>query len=117
MCYPDRLNQVFLNVLNNAKQAIDGMGTITIRTKEVEGNVHVAITDSGSGIPEELLTRIFDPGYTTKGVGDGTGLGLSICFHIMEDHGGNIEVDSEMGRGTTFTIVVPTEPAELAERN
>ncbi|MDP6016717.1 MAG: PAS domain S-box protein, partial [Candidatus Latescibacteria bacterium] len=110
LCYPGRLNQVFLNILNNSQQAIEGTGTITVRTRQVGEEVHVAITDTGSGIEKELLTRIFDPGYTTKGVGVGTGLGLSICFQIMEDHEGRIDVTSEVGVGSTFTIVIPIAP-------
>ena len=107
VCYPGRLNQVFLNILNNAQQAIDGTGTITVRTSRVDDEVQVAISDSGAGIPEEHLSRIFDPGFTTKGVGLGTGLGLSICYQIMTDHGGRIDVRSEVGTGSTFTVVIP----------
>lgn len=111
-CYPGRLNQVFLNVLNNAQQAIEGSGTITVTTSQVGDDVHVAIRDSGIGIPEEQISRIFDPGFTTKGVGVGTGLGLSICYQIIQDHGGRIDVDSEVGQGSTFTIVVPIQPTD-----
>ena len=110
LCYPGRLNQVFLNILNNAQQAIDGSGTISLSTRRIGADVHVAITDTGAGIPQEFLSRIFDPGYTTKGVGVGTGLGLSICYQIMQDHDGRIDVASEVGKGTTITIVVPIEP-------
>jgi PAS domain S-box-containing protein len=110
LCYPGRLNQVFLNILNNAQQAIDGPGTITVRTRREGGDVHVAISDTGAGIPTELLSRIFDPGYTTKGVGAGTGLGLSICYQIMADHDGRIDVESQQGDGSTFTVVVPIQP-------
>lgn len=109
LCYPGRLNQVFLNILNNAQQAIDGPGTITVRTRRQGDDVHVAISDTGSGIPTELLSRIFDPGYTTKGVGAGTGLGLSICYQIMADHDGRIDVESQQGDGSTFTVVVPIQ--------
>ncbi|MDA0338042.1 MAG: ATP-binding protein, partial [bacterium] len=112
LCYPGRLNQVFLNILNNAQQAIDETGTITVSTRVVGGDVHVAIADTGSGIAEESLSRIFDPGYTTKGVGVGTGLGLSICYQIMEDHGGRIDVASKVGQGTTVTIVLPLVPPD-----
>ena len=106
-CYPGKLNQVFLNVLNNAHQAIEGKGTISITTSNDESNIFIKITDSGSGIPKEELSHIFDPGFTTKGVGVGTGLGLSICYQIISDHKGEIKVESTEGKGTTFTIVLP----------
>jgi two-component system NtrC family sensor kinase len=108
-CYPGRLNQVFLNILNNAQQAIDGPGTVTVTTSVVGQDVHVIVADTGAGIPDELLSRIFDPGYTTKGVGVGTGLGLSICYQIMQDHGGRIEVSSKPDEGTSFTVVIPIQ--------
>jgi PAS domain S-box-containing protein len=105
--FPSRLNQVFLNVVNNARQAIRDKGTITIKTW-VEGNTAcIAVTDDGIGIPKENLPRIFDPGFTTKGVGVGTGLGLSICYQIVKDHRGRIDVESEVGKGTTFTVRIP----------
>lgn len=115
MCYPGRLNQVFLNILNNAQQAIEGAGTITVRTRLQQDEVHVTVEDSGAGIPEDQISRIFDPGFTTKGVGVGTGLGLSICYQIMEDHDGRIDVASEVGTGTSVTIVVPVSPAAPVE--
>ena len=106
-CYPGRLNQVFLNMLINAKQAMNDKGEITISTYKKDGKVHVAISDTGVGIAPENISRLFDPGFTTKNVGVGTGLGLSICYQIIEDHKGEILVDSEVGKGTTFTIVLP----------
>jgi signal transduction histidine kinase len=106
-CYPGQLNQVFLNVLVNAVQAIDGKGKITIETRSEDSQVVVKIADDGSGIPPEALPRIFDPGFTTKGVGVGTGLGLSIVYGIIQDHAGDISVESEVGRGTAFTIRLP----------
>ena len=108
-CYPGRLNQVFLNLLNNARQAIGESGEITIKTEHRDGRVHISFTDNGSGIPANDLKRIFDPGFTTKGVGVGTGLGLSICFQIIQDHRGRIWADSEVGLGTTFHIELPTD--------
>ena len=108
-CFPGRLNQVFLNILNNARQAIEGKGTITVATSHSDGDVTVAISDTGSGIPRDKIAKVFDPGYTTKGVGLGTGLGLSICYEIMEEHGGRIDVESEVGKGSTFTVVVPVK--------
>jgi two-component system NtrC family sensor kinase len=106
-CYPDQLNQVFMNIIVNAVQAIEGKGTITIRTYETDGQVRIEISDSGSGIPDDKLDEIFEPGFTTKGSGVGTGLGLSIVRHIIEEHKGTIEVESEIGKGTTFRIILP----------
>ena len=108
-CFPGQLNQVFLNVLVNAAQAIDGNGTITIKTWAERSRVLIAITDTGGGIPPENLEKIFDPGFTTKGVGVGTGLGLAICYQIIQAHRGSISVESEVGKGTTFTIGLPTD--------
>ncbi|HSF16265.1 MAG TPA: PAS domain S-box protein [Vicinamibacteria bacterium] len=105
--FPSRLNQVFLNVINNARQAIRDKGTITITTGVEDGMAFIAIHDDGCGIPKEHLGKVFDPGFTTKGVGVGTGLGLSICYQIIQDHHGRIDVESEVGRGTTFTIRIP----------
>jgi PAS domain S-box-containing protein len=106
-CYPNQMNQVFLNLLVNAAQAIGDRGTITVRTRLEEGRAVLEFTDTGRGIPADKLPRIFDPGFTTKGVGVGTGLGLSISYRIIQDHGGTIAVDSSPGRGTTFTIRLP----------
>jgi signal transduction histidine kinase len=105
-CYPNELNQVFMNLLVNAAQAIPDRGTITIRTSRNDQNVKVEISDSGIGIPPEHLSKIFDPGFTTKGVGVGTGLGLAICYKIVQEHHGTIEVESS-NQGTTFTITLP----------
>jgi signal transduction histidine kinase len=109
-CYPGRLNQVFLNVLVNARHAVSADGEITVRTSQVGEEVHVMIRDNGSGIAPSDLARVFDPGFTTKGVGVGTGLGLSICYQIIEAHKGHIDIESEVGRGTTVTIRVPVRP-------
>jgi PAS domain S-box-containing protein len=106
-CHAGRINQVFLNILNNAQQAIDGTGKITVTTSTVGDEVRVAIADDGGGIDPERIGKIFDAGYTTKAVGMGTGLGLSICYQIMQDHDGRIEVESEPGNGSTFTIILP----------
>jgi PAS domain S-box-containing protein len=108
-CYPGRLNQVFLNLLNNARQAIRGKGEIAIRTFIHQERVHIAVSDTGSGISPENLRKIFDPGFTTKGVGVGTGLGLSICYQIVRDHRGEIRVESEPGKGATFTVILPMD--------
>jgi signal transduction histidine kinase len=103
------LNQVFMNLLTNAAQALSEKkgGKITIATERTDGKVIVKIADDGPGIPPEVLPRIFDPFFTTKDVGEGSGLGLSIVHGIVERHGGSISVDSEVGRGTTFTVTLP----------
>jgi signal transduction histidine kinase len=111
--YPSRLNQVFLNLINNARQAIHDKGTITIRTWVEDGTAVISISDDGIGIPKENLSRVFDPGFTTKGVGVGTGLGLSICYQIVKDHRGRIDVESELGKGATFTVRIPTNLDEI----
>jgi two-component system NtrC family sensor kinase len=107
--HPNQLNQVFMNLLVNACQAIEREGTITLSTwyEPHTGMAHVAVGDTGSGIPVEHLARIFDPGFTTKGAGVGTGLGLAICYQIVEAHGGRIGVESVVGRGTTFVVSLP----------
>jgi signal transduction histidine kinase len=108
-CHPNQMNQVFMNLLVNACQAIDREGTITLHTwYEPQTHLaHVAVTDTGAGIPPENLNRIFDPGFTTKGAGVGTGLGLAICYQILEAHGGRIGVESVVGKGTTFVVSLP----------
>ena len=108
-CYPGQLNQVFMNLLLNAAQAIDDFGKITVHTWVDKSDVMVSIADTGSGIPEENLQRIFEPFFTTKEVGKGTGLGLSIIYDIIQRHHGEITVDSKIGKGTTFTIRLPVE--------
>jgi two-component system NtrC family sensor kinase len=107
-CLPSELNQVFMNLLVNAAHAISAeRGTITIRTGTEGENAWVEIADNGCGIKPENLKRIFDPFFTTKPVGKGTGLGLSLSYGIIKKHGGRIDLSSEVGRGTTFRIVVP----------
>ncbi len=111
-CYPQQLNQVFMNLLVNAGQAIDQDGTITIRLQEENDWVVVEVSDTGSGIPPEIQARIFEPFFTTKEVGKGTGLGLSIAYDIVtKKHGGELLVTSEPGCGTTFTVRLPRERA------
>ena len=107
VCFPSQLNQVFMNLLTNAIFAMDGQGTLTITTAREGDEVVLRFTDTGDGIPPENLEKIFDPGFTTKGVGVGTGLGLSICYRIVQDHRGTIEVSSEVGKGTEFTVRLP----------
>jgi signal transduction histidine kinase len=106
-CYPNQLNQVFMNLLVNASQAIENTGTITITTEVAGDGVTISVQDTGRGISEDDLSHVFDPGFTTKGVGVGTGLGLSISYKIVEDHSGRIEVDSQVGVGSTFRVVIP----------
>jgi signal transduction histidine kinase len=111
-CMPSRLNQVFLNLLVNAGHAIDANGTITLSTGADDEEAWVTVADTGCGIAPENLNRIFDPFFTTKPVGQGTGLGLSVSHSIVRKHGGRIEVDSEVGRGTRFTVHLPlAQPA------
>jgi two-component system, NtrC family, sensor kinase len=106
-CYPQKLNQVFMNLLVNAAHAIDGHGTIHIKTHHAGDDIVVSISDTGKGIAPENLTRIFEPFFTTKEVGKGTGLGLSISYEIIKKHGGEMTVASEVGAGTTFTVRLP----------
>lgn len=106
-CMPSQLNQVFLNLLVNAAQAIKERGRIVIRTRLEEDWAVISVSDTGSGIPPELLKRIFDPFFTTKPVGSGTGLGLSVSYSIVNRHGGRIEVDTQAGAGTTFSVYLP----------
>ena len=106
-CLPSQLNQVFMNLLVNAAHAIHEKGIITIRTGTQGEEVSIRIADTGKGISPENLKRIFDPFFTTKPVGKGTGLGLSLSYGIMQKHHGCIEVQSEVGKGTTFTLWLP----------
>jgi signal transduction histidine kinase len=104
-CMPRKLNQVFMNLLVNAIQAIEGKGSVTLKTYRENGTVVIKIKDTGAGISKENLDKIFDPGFTTKGSGVGTGLGLPICYNIIiEEHGGKIYVQSEVGKGTEITL-------------
>jgi two-component system NtrC family sensor kinase len=106
-CFPQKLNQVFMNLLVNAAHAIEEYGSIRLRTAHENGDIIVSISDTGKGIAPENLTRIFEPFFTTKEVGKGTGLGLSISYDIVKKHGGVIHVESALGNGTTFTVVLP----------
>jgi len=106
-CYPQRINQVFMNILVNAAQAIEYKGEIRITTRADNGHVEIRISDTGKGIPPDVLPKIFDPFFTTKEVGKGTGLGLNMAYNIIQRHKGTIDVESEVGKGTTFTIRIP----------
>jgi signal transduction histidine kinase len=111
-CYPGQLSQVIMNILNNAIQAIDGKGTISVKTRLSGKEAQILISDTGKGIPNDKLDNIFDPFYTTKEVGKGTGLGLSISYGIIQEHNGKIDVNSELEKGTTFTITLPLRQKE-----
>jgi signal transduction histidine kinase len=108
-CMPSQLNQVFLNLLMNAAQAIDKKGVITVRTGIGGEEVWVEVEDTGKGIAPEHINRIFDPFFTTKPVGKGTGLGLSLSYGIVQKHHGRIEVKSEVGKGTCFRVCLPVQ--------
>jgi two-component system NtrC family sensor kinase len=113
-CLSRQVNQVFMNILVNAAQAIPTRGTITLRTHRDGDWAVVEISDTGVGIPADKVSRIFEPFFTTKPVGKGTGLGLSIAYGIIQKHHGRIEVDSTVGKGTTFRICLPIARAEQA---
>jgi two-component system, NtrC family, sensor kinase len=115
-CAPSQLNQVFLNLLTNAGQAIDGAGRIHVRTRDAGADIEITVRDSGCGMDEETRKHIFEPFFTTKDVGKGTGLGLTIVYRIVEDHRGRIAVTSAPGAGTEFTIHLPKSAAVPAVR-
>jgi signal transduction histidine kinase len=106
-CVRSQIDQVLLNILANAAQAIQGPGTITIETRREDDRAVVAVRDSGPGIAPEIIGRIFDPFFTTKPVGEGSGLGLSLSYEIVKKHGGQIGADSRPGQGATFTVTLP----------
>lgn len=106
-CFPNKLGQVFMNILVNGAHAIEDQGKITVRTRVVDDTIHVRISDTGCGMSRETMDKIFDPFFTTKEEGKGTGLGLAISHEIMEQHHGDILVESTVGKGTTFTIILP----------
>ena len=106
-CNPGQLNQVFMNLLANAAQAIEGEGNIWIGTLIEKNHAMINIKDDGKGIPEKIKDKIFDPFFTTKDIGKGIGLGLSISYSIIKNHKGTIQVKSKTGEGTTFKIKIP----------
>jgi len=106
-CYPGPLNQVLMNVIANAIDAIEGNGEITITTEKSDSMFCITITDTGKGIPKAICDRIFEPFFTTKPVGQGTGLGLSISYSIVKKHNGVLEVQSKEGKGTEVIIKIP----------
>ena len=107
-----KLNHVFINLLKNACQAIENEGRITITTSLKENKVHVAICDTGRGIEQDDLDTIFDPGFTTKSSTVRASLGLSICYQIIQEHHGEIHVESQPGNGSVFTVILPVEVLE-----
>jgi two-component system, NtrC family, sensor kinase len=110
-CIRSQIDQVFLNLLANAGQAITGEGRISIETRREDGVAVVTITDTGPGIPLDVLGKVFDPFFTTKPVGEGTGLGLSISYEIITRHGGEIRADSPPAGGAVFTLRLPVARA------
>jgi two-component system NtrC family sensor kinase len=108
-CNTQKLGQVFINLLVNATHAIENKGTIEIKTYQQDKFLCIDIKDTGKGIPPENLKKIFEPFFTTKPVGQGTGLGLSVSYQIIKKHAGNITVQSEVGKGTTFTVMLPID--------
>jgi PAS domain S-box-containing protein len=122
-CYPGKLNQVFMNIISNAIHAVEkakkhengAVGRICITTKDLEKEICICIEDNGIGMSKKVIKRIFEPFFTTKEVGDGTGLGLSITHGIIQQHHGQIKVESEEGKGSIFTILIPKNLDELIE--
>ena len=116
-CSPSQINQIFLNLLTNAADAIEETGDLVIRTLVENNRVRISFADTGSGIPKEILEKIRDPFFTTKEVGKGTGLGLSIVDQIITSHGGELLIESEPGKGTTVTIVLPIMATHVEDEN
>jgi signal transduction histidine kinase len=110
----DKLKQVMLNLVNNARDAMPGGGTVTLRACRRDGMLCVEVSDTGVGIPRDQLNRVFDAFFTTKKEVSGVGLGLSVCYSIVHQHGGTITVSSTPGRQTTFTLLLPSIPPEPA---
>ena len=115
-CHPGELNQVFMNLLRNAGQAITPPGTITLKSRHDDKFIFVTVGDDGHGIPDSILDRIYEPFFTTKDVGKGTGLGLSVTRDIVTKHGGEIMVESS-NQGTTFTIKLPRNSESMPAKN
>jgi signal transduction histidine kinase len=115
----EKIKQVCLNLLMNARQAIRGKGEVRISTRYLdrERSAQIVVWDNGCGIEPEILERIFDPFFTTKKTGEGTGLGLSVSFGIIKDHGGDIQVASEPGRYSQFTVTLPLDGARGEEKS
>jgi signal transduction histidine kinase len=114
-CNPSQLSRVFLNILINAAQAIIESGEITVKTRVDKGHIEVTVSDTGLGIPSDHIGRVFEPFFTTRGIGKGAGLGLSIAHDIVKTHKGEISVSSEVGKGTTCVVRLPVEAADRIE--
>lgn len=112
---PGKLHQAFLNILTNAEQSITGTGTIAIESEKLKGKLKLSITDSGSGINNNILNRITEPFFTTKDPGEGTGLGLSLTYRIIQEHGGQLLFNSEVGKGTQVDVILPIERTKNAQ--
>lgn len=108
-CNAQQINQLLTSLLLNAAQAIEGEGTITIKTWQEQQNVLLSVSDTGSGIAPEIIKRIFEPFFTTKTVGNGTGLGLTVAYDIVRKHEGELRLDTELGKGSTFTVCLPLQ--------
>jgi signal transduction histidine kinase len=106
-CFVDELMQVWTNIVHNAIQAMQGSGSLFVKTYIKDGKIFVNFTDTGSGIPEEIRDKIFDPFFTTKKSGEGSGLGLDIAKKIIDKHEGEIWFETEIGKGTSFIITLP----------
>ncbi|MDQ1363121.1 MAG: two-component system, NtrC family, sensor kinase, partial [Pseudomonadota bacterium] len=117
MCIPSQINQVIMNILVNAAHAIESTGVITIKTAQDDDRLNISISDTGCGMTPDVIKKIFDPFFTTKPVGKGTGLGLSMSYSIVKKHHGNIEVESQPGKGTTFVITLPREQPATGTNN
>jgi signal transduction histidine kinase len=112
-CLESELNQVWTNLIHNALQAMHNSGALKVSVFAQDGGVAVSVADNGPGIPEDIKVRIFEPFFTTKPIGEGSGLGLDIVKKILDKHHGRIDLHSEIGVGTTFTVWLPLQqPAE-----
>jgi signal transduction histidine kinase len=111
-----KLQQVFLNLFLNARDAMPRGGWLTIVTRSTDAAATIEVADTGSGIPADQLSRIYDPFFSTKDIGKGTGLGLSITYGILQEHGGTITCDSAVGQGTRFTLTLPLAAGRTAQR-
>jgi two-component system NtrC family sensor kinase len=112
---PDQIRQVFLNLINNAGDAIEGAGKVSLITSHDDSVVKITITDTGKGMTTEQMGKIFLPFYTTKEVGKGTGLGLSVSLSIVEALGGRIELQSTPGKGSSFIVILPARRPERTQ--